>query len=272
MLKKIISGGQTGVERAALDAAIELGIPHGGWIPKGRLAEDGPLPEKYRIQEKPAVGSPVRSEKNVTDSDGTLIISHGMLVGDPAAARKMAMKHAKPWYHADLNKLPTLQAAAIIKDWITENGIEILNVTGPCASNDPEIYGPVTIIIELVITLKTARQNRPKHAAGNRKSDTTEKPVQPGTVDEAVEYLIGKLSLKDKSSMARIPEDDLANLHFPFGLYVRNRLFYPRNDQLLESCRREAMDKYLHWDQAPAVIVKKLWKRLRKTHRLRIVE
>jgi len=81
-----------------------------------------------------------------------------------------------------------------------------------------------------------------------------------------------KLSLKDKSALAKMPEDDLDNLYFSFGLYIRNRLLYPRNDKLLESCRQEAMDKHLHWDQAPVVIIKELWKHLKMTHRLKIVK
>ena len=81
MIKRIISGGQTGADRAALDFAIKMDLPHGGWIPKGRLAEDGPLPEKYQLQEMPTQNYPKRTEQNVIDSDGTLIITHGKLTG-----------------------------------------------------------------------------------------------------------------------------------------------------------------------------------------------
>jgi predicted Rossmann-fold nucleotide-binding protein len=81
MIKKIISGGQTGADQAALDVAIELGIPHGGWIPKGRKTEAGRLPEKYHLKEMPTAEYRKRTEQNVIDSDGTLIISHGELNG-----------------------------------------------------------------------------------------------------------------------------------------------------------------------------------------------
>jgi hypothetical protein len=81
MIKKIISGGQTGADRAALDVALKFDIPHGGWIPKGRKAEDGPLPEQYQLQEMPTASYPKRTEQNVIDSDGTLIISRGKLTG-----------------------------------------------------------------------------------------------------------------------------------------------------------------------------------------------
>ena len=126
MIKQIISGGQTGADRAALDVAIKFIIPHGGWIPKGRITEEGPLPYKYKLQEMSTSSYPVRTEKNVIDSNGTLIISHGELTGGSAYTRKMAMKHGKPWYHANLNKLPTFQAAMIIEDWISKYGIRFV--------------------------------------------------------------------------------------------------------------------------------------------------
>ncbi len=93
MIKKIISGGQTGADQAALDVAIKLDIPHGGWITKGRLTEDGPLPDKYNLQEMPTSSYPERTEKNILDSDGTLIISHGKLTGGSALTRELAVKH-----------------------------------------------------------------------------------------------------------------------------------------------------------------------------------
>ena len=93
MLKKIISGGQTGADRAALDVAIKLSIPHGGWIPKGRLTEEGRLPQRYQLQEMPTESYPLRTEQNVIDSDGTLIVAHGKLTGGSDCTREMALKH-----------------------------------------------------------------------------------------------------------------------------------------------------------------------------------
>ena len=88
MITKIISGGQTGADRATLDSAIKHGFPHGGWIPKGRLAEDGPLPAKYKLKEMPTSSYPAQTEQNVIDSDGTLIISHGKLGGGADLTKK----------------------------------------------------------------------------------------------------------------------------------------------------------------------------------------
>jgi len=141
MIKKIISGGQTGVDRAALDTAIRLGIPHGGYLPKGRLAEDGPLPDRYQLQEMPTEEYPARTEKNVIASDGTLIISRGSPTGGTDYTRKMALKHGKQLLHIDLSLgQRASDAGSLISSWAEINRIETLNVAGPRASNDPAIY------------------------------------------------------------------------------------------------------------------------------------
>ena len=272
MIKKIISGGQTGVDQAALDTAIKLKIPHGGWIPKGRLTEDGPLPDKYQLQEMPTESYSERTEQNVIDSDGTLIMSHGALEGGSAYTRKMAMKHGKPWFHTDLNKMPTFHAAILIEEWVSKNSIDTLNIAGPRASEDSEIYGYATVVIELAHNLGISQDAKPEQSDDDIKTDKPERIDLPKTVDEAVDFLVSNMSLKDRLMIAKMSGEELGNLHFTFGLYVRNRLLYPRNDKLLESCRLEAEDKYLHWDQASTVIIKKLWEKLRDTHKLRVVE
>jgi hypothetical protein len=101
-ITKIISGGQTGADVAGLDAAINHAIPHGGWIPKGRLTEDGPLPAKYQLQEMPTASYPKRTAQNVIDSDGTVIFTHGTLIGGSALTRKIALQRGKPVLHIDL--------------------------------------------------------------------------------------------------------------------------------------------------------------------------
>ena len=95
MIKKIISGGQAGADRAALDVALKFGIPQGGWIPKGRKAEDGPLPEIYKLREMRTDSYQARTEQNVQDSDRTLIIARGKLTGGSDYTRKMTLKHRK---------------------------------------------------------------------------------------------------------------------------------------------------------------------------------
>ena len=141
MLKKIISGGQTGADRAALDAAIRLGIPHGGWMPKGRLAEDGTIPEHYQLEEMPTDNYRERTRKNVLDSDGTLIISRGAPAGGTDFTRVQVLRYGKQLLGIDLNNQSNLQdAASLIASWIELQRIEVLNVAGPRASKDPCIY------------------------------------------------------------------------------------------------------------------------------------
>lgn len=147
-LIKIVSGGQTGADRAALDVAIKHRFPYGGWIPKGRLTEEGTLPEEYCLQEMATREYPKRTEKNVVDSDATLIISHGKLTGGSDYTRKMAEKHNKPWLHLDLSKMSLDHAVRLLNSWVTDTGLQVLNVAGPRASKDPAIYDVTFKIIE----------------------------------------------------------------------------------------------------------------------------
>jgi predicted Rossmann-fold nucleotide-binding protein len=148
MLKKIISGGQTGADIAGLVAAIKHGIPHGGAIPKVRLTEDGVLPEKYNLQELTTKSYPKRTEKNVVDSDGTVIFSHGKLTGGSLLTWKKAVEHGKPVIHLDLETVTVEGAVDLLRGFIQENGIEILNVAGTRGSGDPEIYGKTFGVVE----------------------------------------------------------------------------------------------------------------------------
>ena len=143
MIQKIISGGQTGADRAALDFAIKHDIPYGGWVPKGRKTEDGTLPEKYHLQEMPTGQYVKRTEKNILDSDGTLIVSHGLLRGGSALTRELAKQHGKPWIHIDLEMISCPEAVVMIREWIERHGIKLMNVAGPRARKDPKIYEAV---------------------------------------------------------------------------------------------------------------------------------
>jgi hypothetical protein len=149
-MKKIISGGQTGADQAALDFAIENNIPHGGWIPKGRMTENGPLPAKYQLQEMTTKSYPKRTERNILDSDGTLIVSHGTISGGTALTRKLAQMHERPYLHLDLNKLSASEAIVQLRDWIQKNNIHIMNVAGSRASKDDQIYNAVKMILTML--------------------------------------------------------------------------------------------------------------------------
>ena len=151
MITKIISGCQTGADIAGIDAAIANNFPCGGWVPKGRRTSDGPLPDKYIVQEMPTAGYPKRTEQNVIDSDGTVIFTHGKLSGGSDLTRKYAIKHRRPWLHLDMNQLFLEAAVRALSTWINENGIEVLNVAGKSAAKDERIYDVTYAVVDQLL-------------------------------------------------------------------------------------------------------------------------
>ena len=135
-VEKIISGGQTGVDRAALDVAIFLEIEHGGWCPKNRLAEDGQVPAHYQLRETDSDEYAVRTERNVVESDGTLVLYFSALTGGSRLTANLARRWKKPNLVVDLNENPEVKT---VQDWIRRHGIRSLNVAGPRESSVPGI-------------------------------------------------------------------------------------------------------------------------------------
>lgn len=136
MITKIISGGQTGVDRAALDVARQLEIAWGGYCPKGRRAEDGPIPEVYgRLIETGSTKYPVRTEMNVREADATLIITWGEPTGGSLLTVKLCKKHDKPHFVADMHETPLPQVVS----WLEGVRPTVLNVAGPAQSKFPLI-------------------------------------------------------------------------------------------------------------------------------------
>lgn len=136
-LQKIISGGQTGVDRAALDVALAKGIPCGGWCPRGRLAENGKIPDCYPLTETPHRRCRERTEWNVRDSDATLILATGKLTGGTKLTEFFARQMGKPCFRVDF-------ADPVDVDWLKEqlvsNEIQVVNIAGPRESTEPGIY------------------------------------------------------------------------------------------------------------------------------------
>jgi hypothetical protein len=149
MLKQIISSGQPGAARAALDTAIELGLLHGGWTPRRGKTEFSP---EYRLQECPTGSSlPDCMEKNISDSDGTLILSYGELTGEMAPVLAAAEKHGRPSLHLELHRIQPFLAARKIQSWVDEREIEVLHVEG--AGDDSKIYPLTKQVLKTVISL-----------------------------------------------------------------------------------------------------------------------
>ncbi|MCP4579255.1 MAG: hypothetical protein GY846_23525 [Deltaproteobacteria bacterium] len=269
MVRKIVSGGQTGADRAALDFAMEWNISHGGWIPKGRRAEDGKLPEKYRLKEMNSTDYARRTEQNVIDSDATLIFSHGKLTGGSLLTHKMALKHGRPRLHVDL--LPnqftpgnSFSAAQAIHAWIKEQRIGVLNVAGPRQSQDKRIYRATFDILEAAFQLSMI--------STHMDPSVERRYPFPKNVDEAVERLFTQLTLKDKSKIARMGHRDLKPLDHTLGRYIADNFgLWEDNDALISSCGFILGKGSIEEEEAISLIIRKLWEKLQSSHGLRVV-
>jgi len=148
----IVSGAQTGADCAAFDAAIEAGTKYKGRVPKGRHNENGLIPVRYKnIKESYSRDPEVRTKLNVHDSDATLILSHGPLSGGSKYTLQKATELSKPVKHIDLSILSIDEAVILINVWIETGNLKVLNVAGPRASEDPEIYVKTREVIRRVL-------------------------------------------------------------------------------------------------------------------------
>ncbi len=157
----IVSGGQTGADRGGLDVAIELGIPHGGWCPKGRKAEDGPIPDKYRLEEMGTDSYVARTEANVVNSDATIVFANKRATGGSLQTLEFCRKHGKPYLHIALEDVSRERAVEKLLAWLSGdpayNAYEdyearpsaecVLNVAGSRESESPGIRQQVRDIM-----------------------------------------------------------------------------------------------------------------------------
>jgi hypothetical protein len=137
---KIISGGQTGVDRAALDVALKHGIETGGWCPTGRLDEFGRIPDRYPVRELESGGFTERTLQNVKDSDGTVVIYPGKLTGGTEQTVQFCVGQQRPHLLVDASRVCDEDAARLIGEFVRRNKIDVLNVAGPRQSEWPEGY------------------------------------------------------------------------------------------------------------------------------------
>lgn len=264
MIKKIISGGQTGAERAALDAAIQFNISHCGWIPKGRVTEAGRLPNKYKLTEM-AAGSYTKSrEQNVIDSGGTLIISHGDLSAESKFIHEKVLEYNKQCLHIDLEKINAFQAAHVVKKWVSDYSIEILNVTGPNISEDKYIYQATMRLLTTLFHMEIIESGM--------RDPGSPSSLLPETIEGVTERLIDELPLRDKVQIARMGDQELASLNTTLGSYIRNKYLWNGNEPLLMDCMYKIGKNDISESEASTIIIHALWKQLKETHRLRIVK
>lgn len=280
-IKKIISGGQTGADRAAVDFAVEYGIDYGGWVPEGRKAEDGPVPMHYNLVELPGGDYADRTVKNVLEADGTLIVSHGDLTGGSLLTRAAAEKHGKPVFHVDMARLIAFDAAIDIHEWTDANGIDVLNVAGPRESKDPRIYKTTRNVLETMFHIAIIANTMPGMATP---PDFENGPLgvfggTPRTVEQAVDYLMGQLSAMEKMRIASVKKESLGSfadrLIEEFGLESENQA-------LLADCKRVAgvadsdpdsgLNPGMGAKGASMVIMRMFWEKLRQAGHLRIIK
>jgi Circularly permutated YpsA SLOG family len=161
MLKKIISGGQPGVEMASLDAALKLDIPHAGWTYKRKRAENGVLLEQYDLKTIDVPSYHVRLEKNIINSDGTIILTHGQLIIGSKIIKDLAKKHNKPCLYIDLTECALNHAISSIRKWILNNEIEAVYFTGSKAVGQSSVYEETIRIIEGIVMVEREQERLP---------------------------------------------------------------------------------------------------------------
>jgi hypothetical protein len=267
MIKKIFSAGQGGVDRAARDVAVKYEIPWVDASPKHPHSEPRPLPTYPAALTKAGGNGIPRLKQEGIAADGTLLLSDGPIGSRQKRCRARAKQHYHPWLHIDLKRQPAFKAARLITEWLLEQGIETLHVAGPETDNSLYIYEKAFHILSSVYWLVQSRTDARPAGTGH------ENDRQPVTVEEAVDRLAAQMALKDRATVANMTEKELALLDGSLGAYVRNRFGVATgNRRLMAACRDAAADPNLKESDAAWLIIINLWKKLRKTHKLRIVK
>ncbi len=273
MIQKIISSGQTGVELAALDVAIKLGIALDGWTPRGCRNIDGPLHEKYVLKEASAVGYQKAMEQNVAESDGTLLITRGQKTPETRFAVQMALKHQKQLLHVDLSQNSAFEGASLTNSWFSLHAVKVAFVTGVTAHNDSTIYNQAFKILETAFYLGFVKTGmHTDQVAIDLKLPADPTDTYPLQVNDAVERLKSVLPLKDLAVMANMQFAELDQLRSGLGEYIKQNFgLYSGNKALMQSCADTGGLVQPIPDEACAVILRALWENLQVTHKLRII-
>lgn len=268
MIEKIVSAGRDGAERAAIDAAVEVGIRHGGSRYDPDIVRPGVLINAACNSEAPTADYRGCIEENVKNSDGTLIITLGRPEAYADHARKTALRNRRQLLHVDASTTDVLEAASLIRSWIDIYFIRTLHVTGRCSENVSSLYQAAFHILVNAVS---------PPAAGGQRDDTRPYPLpekdKPRTVDQAIDRLLYEMPLKDKMMLARMRTDELAMIHSSLAEFIIVRFgLGPGNPSLMKSCCFHAKKKEIDVNQASYTLIRSLWQRLQRTHSLRIVK
>ena len=274
MIEKIISGGRSGAERAALDAAIKLGMAYGGYIPKEDSSSDGMNADRYNLIEMPTADRTESFKKNIRESNGTLMLSHGALPSHVKNTKKTIQRYSTPLLHLDLKSTNAFNAASLINDWLIDNDLNILHVTGPTENEDDQIYSATLDILQAVYFLNlTETSINQSMGAQELPAQSLKTAIPPKTVDAAVDIIINEMHLKDRTLMANLRKEELAPLQLTLGLYIKKKLdIWSRDATLYHSCVVAAEKENLDKSNMPLVLIMLMWKKLKDTHRLRVVK
>ncbi|MCD4741951.1 MAG: putative molybdenum carrier protein [Desulfobacteraceae bacterium] len=285
MLQKIISGGQTGADQAALDSAIKFNIEHGGWVPKGRKTENGILSGKYKMDEMKTGDYPARTRQNIIDSDATLIIAGGVLTGGSLLTKNLAREMGKPYCHIDFISMDDFEAAMVVHSFIIDNNVEILNIAGSRISSDPAIYEGTRTLVEAMIYMTELSSDKGIEKVELIPSDKEEMAKTIKTIDDVVSLLASKLTLKSKTKIAALNNSKIASLYFDLSDHIMDEyIFKPgskflfkqyikEKDKKLQNVREfDDFKSVIHAGDFAMDIVKALKKFLEQDHVLRVVE
>lgn len=272
MLKQIISGGQTGADRAALDVALKFNIPHGGWIPKGRRAEDGPLSRRYRLEETDSRNYAVRTRRNVRTGDATVIFSHGPLTGGSRLTQEIAREMEQPCRHLDLLVFEGFEAAMMLRDFIRDYRVRILNVAGSRASLNPDIYWGVRSVLETLVFMDTMDDVSEEALLKDAFLVERRCVIRCEDVAGAADFIVSQLHLRSRSIIANLPAQRIAGGYFALADAIKVKLgLENENPALLSDCAgREGLETITPEDAA-MVIFKAVKARLEKDHILRVI-
>jgi hypothetical protein len=273
MIEKIISGGRRGAERAALDAAIKLGMAYGGWIPR----EDSPGgmdADRYNLTQMPSTDRIESFKKNIRESNGTLMLSHGTLSSHVKIIKKTIQRYSTPLLHVDLNSTNAFNAASLINDWLLDNDLNILHVTGSTENEDAKIYSATLDILQAVYFLNLTETSMNQSMGAQEPPDLPlNTTAPPKTVQAAIDIIINEMHLKDRSLMAHLKKEELAPLQLTLGLYIKKKLdIWSQDATLYHSCVAAADKENLDTSNMPMVLIMLMWKKLKDTHRLRVVK
>ena len=272
MIEKIISSGHTGPERAALDAALKYGVPHAGWTHYIRSDEREKLLDTYNLKVIPALDPRAAIRQNVSHASGTLILAPGKLKGDSDYARHLTLKRGRQLLGIDLRQYSHIEAASLIAGWVEMHRVSRVYITGSDNQAFGDAYLPARKIFDAAVTLSLAKPALAPSSKVHEENGPQGSQSWPVTVPQAVDRLIADLFLKDKTRISAMEPFELDELHPTLGTYIKETFgLLSGNQKLVTDCMQIAHLDAMLADEAAAVIIKELWKKLQITHKLRII-